>query len=60
MKLEAILTIAYVIAAFGTFTGVVTWSLRRAGPDFPSEPEATSQPSPSHREIEPAQIKRAA
>ena len=58
MKLEAILAIAYVIAAFGTFTAVVTWSLRRAGPDFPSEPEATTQPP--HREIEPAQIKRAA
>lgn len=43
MKLEAILATAYVITAFGTFVSVVTWSLRRAGPDFPSKPEVTGQ-----------------
>ncbi len=58
MKLEAILATAYVIAAFGTFIVVVTWSLRRAGPDFPSKPEVTSQQR--HNEIPTVPIKRAA
>jgi hypothetical protein len=40
MTLEAILATAYVVAAFGSFTGVVIWALRRAGPDFPATPDA--------------------
>lgn len=58
MKLEAVLTIAYVVIAFGSFTGVVTWALRRAGPDFPSKPEPASPAF--ERDIAAAPIKRAA
>jgi hypothetical protein len=58
MKLEAILAIAYVVIAFGTFTSVVIWALRRAGPDFPAEP---ATPAERSERISPAApVKRAA
>lgn len=58
MKLEAILTLAYVIVAFGGFSSVVIWALRQAGPDFPPEPQMPSQAL--RRELPPAPAKRAA